>query len=302
MQYLKPLVDPIHADVDIVFVHGLNPKGSEDHARRTWTDDGGIFWPEALLPKEVPSARILLFAYNSSILSNASNAHVASHARSLCDRLKICRLSEREVHRPLVFVAHSLGGLLVKQALVEAKANPRYHCLKASTHGLVFFATPHRGGEGAVVAEAAAKICSAFTGQPKNQLLNSLKRKSLITELSSDQFRLQLDDYEVLSFIESKKLPVKTVPFWPAKYMVSMIELWLVNADTGKYIVDGSSAKLGCARENYQDLDRNHSDICKFSGSTDHAYEGVAPNLRAMANQARKRQVLCNNSHNEFCM
>lgn len=227
MQYLKPLVTPADPDVDIVFVHGLNPKGSEHHARQTWTDDSGTFWPEALLPQEIPTARILLFAYNSSILGNASSAHVASHARSLCDRLKNCRFAENEVHRPLVFVAHSLGGLLVKQALVEAKTDPLYTCLKASTHGLVFFATPHRGGEGAAVAEAAANICSAFTGQPRNQLLKSLKSKSLITELSSDQFRHQLNDYEVLSFIERRKLPVKIVPFWPAKNMVRMIEFWV---------------------------------------------------------------------------
>ena len=302
MQYLKSLVSPADPDVDIVFVHGLNPKGTENHARQTWTQDGGTFWPEMLLPQEIPSARILLFSYISCTLSHASSAHVASHARSLCDRLKNHRSAENEVHRPLVFIAHSLGGLLVKQALVEAKTDPLYTCLKASTHGLVFFATPHRGGEGAAVAEAAATICSAFTGRPRNQLLKSLKSKSLITELSSDQFRHQLNDYEVLSFIERRKLSVKIVRILPAKHMVSVIQFWVVNADNVKFIVDETSAKLGCTRENHQDLDRNHSDICKFSGLTDDAYEGVGPNLKAMANRARLRKVRCEHSDNDFCM
>ena len=221
MEYLDPIVSPDNPDVDIVFVHGLNPKGSETHARQTWTNEGGVFWPESLLPQGIPSARILLFAYNSSILTNASSADVTSHARTLCDRLKNRRLAEQEVHRPLVFVAHSLEGLLVKQALVEARTNPLYSCLKASTHGLVFFATPHRGGEGAGVAEAAANVCSAFTGQPKNKLLESLKSRSLINELSSDQFRHQLNDYEVLSLIERRKMPVKIHSLLPAKKMVS---------------------------------------------------------------------------------
>lgn len=53
MQYLDPVVNPDNPDVDIVFVHGLNPKGSEDHARQTWTDDGGVFWLQALLPEEL---------------------------------------------------------------------------------------------------------------------------------------------------------------------------------------------------------------------------------------------------------
>ena len=223
MEYLDRIVDPENPDVDIVFVHGLNPKGSEAHARQTWTNDGGVFWPESLLRQEIPTARILLFAYNSSILSNASSADVTSHARSLCDRLRNRRLAEPEVHRPLVFVAHSLGGLLVKQALVESRTNPLYTCIKASTHGLVFFATPHRGGEGAGVAEAAANVCSAFTGQPRNKLLESLKSRSLINELSSDQFRHQLNDYEVLSLIERRKMPVKINSFLPIKKMVSLM-------------------------------------------------------------------------------
>jgi len=118
-----------------------------------------------------------------------------------------------------------LGGLLVKQALVEARIDPLYKCLKASPCGLVFFATPHRGGEGVGEAKAAADICSAFTGQPRNKLLESLKSKSLITELSSDQFRPQLDDFEVLSLIERRKMPVKIHAFIPGKNMVSVITL-----------------------------------------------------------------------------
>ncbi len=233
MEYLDPIFEPVtvNPDIDIVFVHGLNPKGSEAHARQTWTDDNsGFFWPKDLLSQELPSARVLLFSYNSSIMSNASSAPVASHAIMLCDRLKNRRLKEEEVHRPLIFVAHSLGGLLVKQALVEATINLRYRCLKASTHGLVFFGTPHRGGEKAGVAEAAANICSAFTGQPKNNLLESLKNRSLITELSSDQFSHQLNDYEVLSLIERRKMSIKIARFIPSKTMVSAMPLL-----TGQY-------------------------------------------------------------------
>lgn len=130
----------------IVFVHGLNPKGDVNHARNTWTHENGTFWPESLLPELLPTARILLFAYNSSILRNASNVPVAGHAQSLLNDVHNKRLEAKETHRPLIFIAHSLGGLLVKQALIEAQLNAKYGCLKASTYGLVFFATPHKGG------------------------------------------------------------------------------------------------------------------------------------------------------------
>ena len=208
------LVDRDNADLDIVFVHGLNPKGQENHARTTWTHNGddshrATFWPETLLPESVPSARILLFAYNSSILSNASNAPVHGHANTLLNRLYNKRREEREKHRPIIFIAHSLGGLLVKQALVEAKINPLYTCIKASTYGLVFFATPHSGGNRAGVADSAAKLCSALTGQAKNSLLETLEKASLLNEISKDHFRPQSGDYEVLTFMETHMMDVR---------------------------------------------------------------------------------------------
>ena len=139
----------------IVFVHGLNPTGDPNHARKSWTHENSTFWPEALLPELLPTARILLFAYNSSVLNNAANVPVAGHAQSLLNDVNNKRLEEKEIHRPLMFIAHSLGGLLVKQALIEARLNERrYRCLKASTFGLVFFATPHAGGNKYVLFEA----------------------------------------------------------------------------------------------------------------------------------------------------
>ena len=206
----------------IVFVHGLNPKGTEDHARRTWTHEDGTFWPNALLQQSVPTARIIVFAYNSSVLSNASNSPVHSHANSLLNRLLNERRKSEERHRALIFVAHSLGGLLVKQALIEAVLNPLYKCIKASTHGIVFFATPHSGGNKAGIAESAAKFCSALTGQTRNSLLQTLTKHSLLNEISKDQFRPQLNDYEVLSYMETLKMGVKkTFRHLPHTSMVS---------------------------------------------------------------------------------
>lgn len=59
-----------------------------------------------------------------------------------------------------MFVAHSKGGLLVKQALVEAQLNLFCACVKSSTQGLVLFATPQSGDNHAGIAESAAKFCS----------------------------------------------------------------------------------------------------------------------------------------------
>lgn len=78
----------------IVFVHGLNVKGEASYARNAWTADVNrerIFWPGELLPSSIPSVRVLLFAYNSSITWNSAVAGVKDHATTLMNLLILKR-------------------------------------------------------------------------------------------------------------------------------------------------------------------------------------------------------------------
>lgn len=69
----------------------------------------------------------------------------------------------RNSTRPLIFVAHSLGGLLIKQALIESSKQDRDgrdRNLHKACRAVIFFGTPHRGSPhdaslGLVVASIA---------------------------------------------------------------------------------------------------------------------------------------------------
>ena len=61
------------------------------------------------------------------------------------------------------------------------------------------------------------------------------------------------------------------------------------------------SAKLRVERETALELDRNHSDICKFARSGDNAYKRVGDNLRAMASDAQTYQVECSHAPPRNC-
>lgn len=67
----------------VVAVHGLNFKGTPDHARETWMN-GGKLWLRDFLPTRLPRpARVMLFAYNSSPAIGAAARKLDDHAKTL---------------------------------------------------------------------------------------------------------------------------------------------------------------------------------------------------------------------------
>lgn len=76
--------------------------------------------------------------------------------------------------------------------------------LLAIRTGLAFFGTPHEGGDGRLVAlgAAAAHIASALHVQPSNDLIETLKKGSLFSDLLAEQWRHHLESYQLVSFWE----------------------------------------------------------------------------------------------------
>lgn len=84
----------------------------------------GSHWPRDFLPRDCPQSRIMVWGYDSRITkgyapSNKNN--IFAHAKDLLHSLR----RERTTRRPIVFLAHSLGGLIVKEASITFPAfNP----------------------------------------------------------------------------------------------------------------------------------------------------------------------------------
>lgn len=98
----------------IVAVHGLNPRNKVDHAMATWTAQRSKkLWLRDFLPKQIPKARIMIFGYNANVALDSGTDGVCEQATNLCQRLHHER--QEAPNRPLIFVCHSLGGLVVKR-------------------------------------------------------------------------------------------------------------------------------------------------------------------------------------------
>ncbi|MCJ1281741.1 Serine active site containing protein 1 [Xylographa opegraphella] len=198
---MKVLVGPDNANVDIVAVHGLNPKNTEFHAEATW-EFGNTLWLRDFLPQKLPNARVLLFGYNANVAFETSAAGVREQAMNLLNRIASKREDVEE--RPIIFVTHSLGGIVVKRALVEAKLDKTYDFVHRSTYGVVFFGTPHRGSSHAKLGDIAASIVCNVLRKPSNNFLIALTKDSLFSNNLTKDFRHSLEDIYVLSFYETR--------------------------------------------------------------------------------------------------
>ncbi|KAI1132153.1 hypothetical protein F5Y10DRAFT_6263 [Nemania abortiva] len=133
-------------EVDIVAVHGL---GSNVDWSWTWQDKKGhhppVHWLKDanMLPHVVPHARTIAYNYESRWHTHAPRTRLELCGEELVKSLHNFRTDAPE--RPIIFVAHSLGGLVVLHGLLYADGTEELKDLPACTVGFVPLGTPFRG-------------------------------------------------------------------------------------------------------------------------------------------------------------
>lgn len=202
---MKPYRLDMANERSIIAVHGLNPRSKKDadHAWDTWRTPAGPkgrLWLRDDLPKLVPNARIFLYQYNATVAYGKDQRTFSDKANALLEAIRVER--EDNDSRPILFLGHSMGGLLIKQALINAHNNDHYKPIKDATKGLAFFATPHHGGNPRFLrlGNVPAQIARATGFQEGDNVLETLRRDSIFSDLMSEHWRHQLLRYFIISF------------------------------------------------------------------------------------------------------
>ncbi|PTP74005.1 esterase/lipase family protein [Vibrio splendidus] len=132
----------------VVFIHGLG-----GHHEKTWlssTPDKG-FWPN-WLSEEIDNIAIWSVGYLNPISRWGS-----PKAMHFTDRAKdiLHRLSQEPLFRDgeIIFVGHSMGGLMIKQMFHYADRSSEVQSIMGRVTKVCFLATPHRGSSGADLAD-----------------------------------------------------------------------------------------------------------------------------------------------------
>ena len=155
--------------VDVVFIHGLlggvfyTWRQLDEKNERGWgthdlvsTDDYSYCWPrdwmQEFLGEDGGNVRVLgvdfdsfLSQWGNSCPKEGFKTSLAERSEEILQKLRTCGVGKR----PVIFVGHSLGGLIVKRMLTQASASGREEDAEFvnNTRGVIFFGTPHAGSQ-----------------------------------------------------------------------------------------------------------------------------------------------------------
>lgn len=108
------------------------------------------------------------------------------------------------ITRPIIFVAHCLGGIVVKSALALAYHGDGTHAMTwVFTYGIVFLGVPHRGIKLTTWGKVTANILRQYTGTQNIWFLNTIERGSADNEALYERFRPLLNAYIFVSVCET---------------------------------------------------------------------------------------------------
>jgi hypothetical protein len=205
-----PLSDPEDANVDIIVVTGLG-----GHALGSFrSQDGMSVWLRDFAPQDVPRARFITYGYDTAVIDSDSNQGIHELASTLLDGLVGFRRDTQTRQRPLCFVCHSLGGVVLKEALVISSnaKDPEHidhHEVMLGTSGLVLMGVPNLGLN-------HDQLRTVVDGKPNDNFVTDLITRTdgepsqYLTRLTQDFARLcgsQWQPWRVVSYYEMLRSP-----------------------------------------------------------------------------------------------
>jgi len=210
----------------------------------------------------------MTFGYDADVVklwgmagSNKLRDHGKSLAYAVADQIS--------TKSPVIFIAHSLGGLVVEQALLLSwRANESsLQGLFAATAAVMFMGTPHSGSALAFWGRTIAKYLNVFRRTNKD-ILGVLEPRSEVLAAVEQDFQQMLLNPEI-------------------KIDVFCFYEELAMTGVGK-VVPEESAIL----EQYPNLPihANHSDMTKFASEADPGFVSVCGRLKTWIDELQKKK------------
>jgi pimeloyl-ACP methyl ester carboxylesterase len=135
-------------------------------------------WLRDHLPKhyQFQNSRIMTYGYDSVLLNkNGMQSRLSDFADQLLILLGQLRSTPDERARPVLFICHSMGGLVARLAMVRYQKYPQLHPgVALGPSGLLLLSTPNAGSLAAQWSDLMVALAGTLAGLRQN-LVNELR-------------------------------------------------------------------------------------------------------------------------------
>ncbi|KAI1129926.1 hypothetical protein F5Y10DRAFT_237019 [Nemania abortiva] len=245
--------------------------GIGSHPLGSWLPHNGdkqFMWIRDVLPKVFPSVRALIYGYDTELCNSNSFQRTWDLANTFIDHLRVVFKSST-ARRSIILIAHSLGGIVVKQALVMLaySEDPTETSLLKAISGVVFFGVPNRG-------MVISHLVALASGRPNNFLIEQIKENAPFVTRLENEFAFLSQQGELFS---QKNF------FWGYETQESAIPMrnpndgeWTTNHPDVRRtkFVERDSATRGLWKDPQKrhftfQIDKDHSSMVKYANAHD---------------------------------
>ncbi|KAI5836934.1 hypothetical protein DFP73DRAFT_620676 [Morchella snyderi] len=257
--------------IDVVAVTGFS-----GHAYGSWKNrQSHRMWLKDFLPRDLPkNVRILTYGYNSSLLQEGRRG-LLEFRRTFVKNLSTARNSLEERARPLVMLGHSLGCILITQALLQAQSNPDDKHILDATSAVFFFGAPHAGLKVDALVAMVEDLTSSNKQSTRLRLLEQLREDSEYLEEQRERLIHIWSKMRIYSFYELKDTPT------------------VQKAASGDWKREGEavlmirniSALLFLPQENRYAINEDNTNMVRFGTRDDENYKVVVRHIKECLDQ-----------------
>ncbi|KAJ3497234.1 hypothetical protein NLG97_g2061 [Lecanicillium saksenae] len=237
-----------------------------------WTNSNGEQWLRTLDASYAPDIAILSFANKLAVGNVLSFEELDNQGRLLRNELNGIVQDAALAKCPIVLVAHSLGGLLIKRALWLATAgeiSQGYQNIIPRISSIILMGCPHSISQNLQDWVSVETILQKFT-KGKKVVLEQKCMESLAEDCKNFEETLNKSNIQLLTICESKGT---------SKQVLGKKTMF----------VDRRLATVGHERETVIEETANHRDLCLMSGST--IALGVTFDVLHMAIDTTRRSI-----------
>ena len=229
--------------VDVIFVHGLGGDAS-----KTWTNAlHDEFWPQ-WLQDDLDYISVFTLSYPTSLFEKWTKKEMDMFERAT----NILELFAGHGigQRPIIFVTHSLGGILTKLLLRKSSESEDWSQICQATKLVVFLSAPHTDS-------ALAKVFGIFPFTSRQ------------IKLLSDRTGFLYDLNQHYRSLANNREDLATVVYYE-KHLTSKIGV----------IVSRDDADPGVKNTTPVAIDKDHINICKPRNREDIVYLGIKRHIQ----------------------